>query len=174
MFEHLNKLKFHEVNLYNKILLLSRNKFLYTEFNLEDTFQNRINLIFFYSSFLIIKFKKIDNNSTYKSFSQKFFDHIFIKIEINLREIGFGDTKINKDLKKLIKLFYTILLECENYNTKTIEMKKALIHRHLTFVNNNKSINNEFLVNYFDKYQTFCLDLSPDSVLKGDINFKFN
>ena len=28
------------------------------------------------------------------------------------------------------------------------------------------------LIKYFDTYQAFCFDLSSDSVLKGDLNFK--
>ena len=45
--------------LYNNILLLSRNKLFYTKFDLADTFQNRINLIFLHISFLFIKISKI-------------------------------------------------------------------------------------------------------------------
>ena len=33
--------------------------------------------------------------------------------------------------------------------------------------------NNKDLVKYFDKYQSFCLDLSLDNVLKGDFNFTY-
>ena len=36
-----------------------------------------------------------------------------------------------------------------------------------------KSVNNTDLVSYFDKYQAFCLDLSSDNVLKGDLNFSY-
>ena len=43
--------------LYNNILLLSRNKLFYTKFNLSDTFQNRIHLIFIHISFLFIKIR---------------------------------------------------------------------------------------------------------------------
>ena len=31
-------------------------------------------------------------------------------------------------------------------------------------------INNE-LVDYFEKYKSFCFDLSADSILKGELNF---
>ena len=37
----------YEEILYSKILLLSRNKSFYTKLQLNDTFHNRINLIFF-------------------------------------------------------------------------------------------------------------------------------
>ena len=34
------------------------------------------------------------------------FDLIFTKIEQNMREIGYGDTVINKNMKFLVKNFY--------------------------------------------------------------------
>ena len=40
--------------LYNKILDFSRNKLFYAKLGLDDTFQNRISLIFFHCSFLLI------------------------------------------------------------------------------------------------------------------------
>ena len=44
----LNQKMSKELILYNNILKLSRNKLFYTKFDLADTFQNRINLIFFH------------------------------------------------------------------------------------------------------------------------------
>ena len=70
-----------EVKLYNKFLLLSRNKLLYSKFALDDTFQNRINLIFIHSSFIFIKIKLKKNDNFYKNFYQKMFDLIFKRIE---------------------------------------------------------------------------------------------
>ena len=52
-----------ETLLYNKIISLSRNKFLYSEFGLNDSFQNRINLIFIHISFIFIKIKQNNKNS---------------------------------------------------------------------------------------------------------------
>ena len=34
--------------------------------------------------------------------------------------------------------------------------------------------NNDNLIDYFNQFQTFCFDLSSDSVLKGELKFKFN
>ena len=95
--------------LYNNILLFSRNKLFYTKFDLIDTFQNRIHLIFIHISFIFIKIKQNNKNQIYKIFYQKTFDFIFNKIELNMREIGFGDTTINKNMKFLVKTFYNIL-----------------------------------------------------------------
>ena len=36
-----------------------------------------------------------------------------------------------------------------------------------------KKADNVPLIEYFDKYQAFCLDLSLDSVLKCDLNFRY-
>ena len=53
----MRKFKSKEYILYNNILRLSRNKLFYTKFALEDTFQNRINLLFFHISFIFNKLK---------------------------------------------------------------------------------------------------------------------
>ena len=109
------QIKSPENKLYNKILFLSRNKLFYTKLSLIDTFQNRIYLIFLHTSFLFIKLKQNDKNQFYKVFFQKVFDLIFDKIALNMREIGYSDMMINKNMKFLVKIFYNILLSCENY-----------------------------------------------------------
>jgi len=159
--------------LYNKILLLSRNKVFYTKFCLNDTFQNRINLIFLHISFLFIKLKQKNKNGLYKSFSQLTFDLIFKKIELNMREIGYGDTFVNNKMKLLVKNFYNILLSCENYGSKGLKNRYSFLLKYLTLNQNKKCTPNTGVVTYFDKYQAFCFDLSSDSVLRGDLNFNF-
>ena len=173
MFKKSKKINTREDVLYNNILSLSRNKLLYTMFNLTDTFQNRVYLIFIHISFLFIKIKQTNQKEIYKIFYQKMFDLIFNKIELNMREIGYGDITINKNMKFFVKVFYNILLNCENLDKKTLNHKKIFFFKYLELNNTEKKANNAHLVEYFDKYQTFCLDLSLDSVLKGDLNFKY-
>ena len=98
-----------ETNLFNKILLLSRNKIFYTKFNLIDSFQNRIHLIFIHFSFIFIKGKFNNEKYSQKPFFQRLFDLLFKRIELNMREIGYGD--VNK--------FYFFLLDCEKYKKNT-------------------------------------------------------
>ena len=173
MFKNSKKINTQEDILYNNILSLSRNKLLYTMFNLADTFQNRVYLIFMHISFLFIKIKQSNQKEIYKIFYQKMFDLIFNKIELNMREIGYGDIVINKNMKFLVKVFYNILLNCENFNKKSLNHKEIFFFKYLEHNNTRKKANNALLVEYFDKYQAFCLDLSLDSVLKGDLNFKY-
>jgi len=159
--------------LYNNILLLSRSKLFYTKFNLIDTFQNRIILIFIHACFLFVKIKQNKENNKYKLFYQKMFDLIFRKIELNMREIGYGDVTINKNMKFLVKTFYNILLGCENFKEKTQKSKSNFFSEYLNYQNNEKTSANLPLIKYFDKYESFCFNLNPDSVLEGDLNFKY-
>ena len=157
--------------LYNTILLLSRNELFYTKFNLSDTFQNRIHLIFVHISFLLSKIEKNKENKNFKIFNQNLFDLTFNKIELNMREIGYGDTAINKNMKFLVKNFYNILLYCKNYKAEKKDSKKAFFVKYLSQKTIVNGAINDLLVDYFDKYQAFCFDLSTDSVLSGKINF---
>tara|TARA_Y100000590_G_scaffold393700_1_gene472195 strand:- start:53 stop:577 length:525 start_codon:yes stop_codon:yes gene_type:complete len=162
-----------ETVLYNKILSLSRNKLFYTKFDLNDTFENRIHLIFLHISFLLIKIKSSKQNEIHIKFNQRLFDLIFNQIELNMREIGYGDVLVNKNMKFLVKNFYNILLNCEKYNEKTNESKKEFFFKYLKENNVKKHSINDLLIEYFNKYEAFCFDLSLDSVLSGNLNFTY-
>ena len=150
MFKFSNKKKSIEDKLYNKILSLSRNKLFYTKMSLNDTFQNRIHLIFLHISFIFIKIIILKKNVFYKKFYQDIFDLIFKQIEINMREIGYGDIAVNKNMKFLVKNFYNILLNCENYNKKTLAEKNAFLLKYLLLNISSVDHDNNPLVGYFD------------------------
>ena len=101
--------KKHSNKLYNKLVELSRNKFFYNDIKLNDNFETRVLLIFFHF-IIILRLKKNDN--TKKDF-QDIFDNIFQNIEINIRELGYGDTKVNNTMKNLNKIFYDILYKLD-------------------------------------------------------------
>ena len=155
--------------LFNNILLLCRKRLFYTKFDLIDTFQNRINLIFVHISFIFIKIKQ---NNKQKKFQQKLFDLVFEKIELNMREIGFGDTTINTNMKFLVKNFYNILLKCEKFRKMTSAEKNKFLSNYLK-ANSIKITNNDGIIDYFNKYEAICFDLSPDSVLSGELKFNY-
>ena len=173
MFNHLKQSKSREDKLYSKILSLSRNQLVYRELAFCDTFQNRINRIFLHISCLFIKVKQIDNSNSYYKFYQGMFDYIFRKIEINMREIGYGDTTVNKNMKFLVKNFYNILLNCEDYEKKTFDKKSLFLFKYLDINKANKHNKSINIIEYFNQYHSFCLDLSTNSVLKGDLNFSY-
>ena len=173
MFKNSRRINSQEVILYNNILSLSRNKLFFTKFDLTDTFQNRIYLIFIHISFLFTKLKLDNQKAIYKIFYQEMFDLIFNRIELNMREIGYGDTVINRNMKFLVKTFYNILLNCENFNGKSLNTKKMYFFKYLSHNGMKKKADNTLLIEYFSKYHAFCFDLSFDSVLKGKLNFKY-
>ena len=90
-----------------------------------------------------------------------------------MRELGFGDVTVNKNMKFLVKNFYNILLNCEAYSKKTKENKDLFFSNYLDKNDDKKNVYDD-LINYFDKYSSFCLDLSHDRVLKGELNFVLN
>ena len=173
MLKYIKQINARENILYNNILLLSRNKLFYTKFDLIDTFQNRIYLIFIHISFIFIKIKQNNNNRIYKIFYQKIFDLIFNKIELNMREIGFGDTAINKNMKFLVKIFYNILFNCEKYKKMRTDDKNKFFNKYLESNNVKNTVNNDSIIDYFDKYEAFCFDLNSNSVLRGELKFNY-
>ena len=151
-----------EKKLYNKIVNLSRNKLLYTEFALNDTFQNRINLIFIHVSFLFTKIKYDENVAHYKEFYQKLFDYTFSQIEINMREIGYGDQSINKKMKDYINLFYSMLDKIHDWESSSDELKKSIL---LTFLDEN--IYHDDLIKYLDNYRKDLSNNPLNFYIKG-------
>ncbi len=155
--------------MYNKIAFLTRKNHFYYDFNLKDSFSNRIYLVFFHLSFILIalKNKKID-----KKKSQSVFDFFFKQIELNCRELGYSDTSINKKMKELVGLFYEISLKCINWDKLNIDKKNDIL---LKFFGNNS--NNEIsttkITNYFDKFSLFLEYISLNSLIKGVFKFDY-
>jgi Uncharacterized conserved protein len=102
------------------------------------------------------------------------FDLIFSNIETNMRELGHGDTTINKNMRSLTKIFYNILINCEKYNETQNDVKNIFFDKYLKRNNIKNPSNNNDIIDYFNKYAAFCFDLGPDSVLKGEIKFNYN
>jgi cytochrome b pre-mRNA-processing protein 3 len=173
MTQYIKQINTQKDILYNNILLLSRNKLFYTKFDLNDTFQNRIHLIFIHISFIYIRVNLTDKYQLYKTFYQEIFDLAFNKIELNMREIGFGDTVINKNMKFLVKNFYNILFNCKKYKEMNLNKKDKFFSKYLVVNNIQNSSNNKGIIAYFNKYEAFCFDLNPDSVLKGELKFNY-
>ena len=82
---------YHKDDLYNILLLLSRNIFFYKDIKLPDNFETRIYLMFIHFSIILIIFKEKK-----QKYNQKSYDMLFHNIENNLRELGFGDVSVNK------------------------------------------------------------------------------
>ena len=90
--------------IYQNIIKISRSKFFYLDYNLEDTFETRFDLVIFHS-FMIFYFYKSNKIDT-SVIPQSLFDYMFNDFENNLREMGFGDIAVNKKMKAFVRAFY--------------------------------------------------------------------
>ena len=166
MFSFYNK---HNNSLYNNLVKLSRNIFFYKDLSLKDNFETRVILIFFHLSIILVKFKKNNKNN----FPQKIYDNIFTNIEYNLRELGYGDVSVNKQMKTLNKIFYDILLKIKVDDSNNLTIAKNIILDHLF---KDTSLSEEIVTkinNYFKNFYNFIFELDDVIVLKGEIKFNY-
>ena len=155
--------------MYNKIILLTRETFFYKNLRLSDSFSNRIYLIFFHISFILIALK---NKEHEKKDQQDIFDYFFKQIELNCRELGHSDTTINKKMKELIKLYYGILIKCKDWKNLQIDSKNNFLLEFFSNSNGDKILADK-LTNYFDKFVYFIENISLNSITKGVFNFVY-
>ena len=164
----LNKNIFKYNDLYNKIISLTREKFFYTEISLKDELITRIYLVLFHLGFILELLKKNNKN---KILAQNIYDSFFINIDLHLREIGHGDVSVNKKMKDLIKLFYEILLYCEQWDIMGSKDKMKFL-KNLFDNNNEMNFDRQKLLIYLDNYRYNLKDISLNFLIKGIITNK--
>jgi cytochrome b pre-mRNA-processing protein 3 len=155
--------------LYNTLLTLSRNIYFYKNTDLVDSFETRIYLMFLHFSIFLIIFKKKG-----KKFDQKDYDSLFLSIENNLRELGFGDVSVNKKMKDLNKILYDILLKVRNDNKDEFNINKKLIFKYFKSLDMKNDSKYNAFESYFLKFYEYCYNLPLDNIVKNSINFKIN
>jgi len=148
------------INIYNNLVNLTRNKELYKDFKIQDTFSDR--LIFFLLHFaFFLKTYKENNN---KELLQEIYDYIFRQVELSIREIGYGDQSINKKMKDYLNLFYGMIDKIHEWDNLTLELRKNIL---LNFLD--KAVNIDYLAIYFEKYRINLLNNTLNSQIKGVI-----
>jgi len=149
------------INIYNNLVKLTRNKELYKDFKLQDTFSDR--LIFFLLHFAF--FLKIYKENNDKEILQEIYDFIFRQVELSIREIGYGDQSINKKMKDYLNLFYGMIDKMHDWENLTIESRAIFLKNFL-----DNAANVEYLVQYFEKYRINLINNTLNSHIKGVIN----
>ena len=160
--------KKHNNSLYNKLAQLSRHKFFYETVKLSDNFETRVLLIFFHLAVIL----KIAKGKANKDKTQEIFDNIFQNIEFHIRELGYGDVSVNKNMKKLNKIFYDILYNFDR-DLSALEGTKKLLIKYFFSKDKFDKENMMKLAEYFEKFRDFCFDLDVNSMLNGSIDFKY-
>ena len=136
----------NNLNIYNNLIKLTRNKYLYLNLEKEETFSDRIIFLLIHFAFFLKNFKK--ENS--KVQMQEIHDFLFKQIELSIREIGYGDVSINKNMKKYVNYLFDIISNVDPWDKLKAEEKTSILTR---FINKPKNIS--FYLNYFDKLSAY-------------------
>ena len=148
------------MNIYNNLIKLTRNKNLYNK-NKQDTFYERMIILFFHLSFLLKTFKNIES----KENLQNFFDYCVRQIELSIREIGYGDASINKKMKDYVNLLFSIIDKIHYWDDKT-KIDRVKIFK--LYINDFE--NYEYFEEYFDKYRVFLTKNTLNNLSKDILN----
>ena len=147
------------LNFYNNLVKLTSNKLLYKNLaDDQDVFGDRLSIFLFHFAFILKEFKNEKNENKL----QKLYDFNFRQLELSIREIGYGDQSINKKMKDYINLFHSIISEIHFWDEMNFDKKTDCFSN---FLQNFK--NNEFLVDYFDKFTSDLKKYNLNSYLKS-------
>jgi len=152
------------INIYNNLVNLTRNKNLYKNFSTQDTFSDRLIFFMFHFAFFLKVFKK--NNE--KKILQEIYDQIFKYLELSVREMGYGDSTVNKKMKNYLNTFHSILDQINSWESKSNSDKSKIL---AVFLDIDKNTPN--LIEYFDNY---VVDLSNNTLnfyIKGVVKDEF-
>ena len=152
------------INIYNNLVNLSRNKNIYYSFTNKDTFSDRLLIFLFHLAFFLKNYKsKID-----QKYIQNFYDYTFRQIELDIREIGYGDQSVNKKMKTYINMLYSIIEKIHNWESYDKDDKLKIFNLYIENKDNNQKI-----VDYFEKYYIYLTKISLNSFIKSVIEHKF-
>src|SRR6056300_1276170 len=146
------------LHIYNNLIKLTSNKFLYNTLENQDTFADRLTFFLFHFAFFLKNFK----NPLNVKILQGIYDFNFRQLELSLREIGYGDQSINKRMKNYINLFHTFLSEIHFWDTLDKDKKTQFISKFLP-----SFTNIDFLVTYFNNYNKDLKKYDLNSYLKS-------
>ena len=149
------------INLYNNLIQLTTNKYLYKGLNKQDSFADRLILFLFHFAFFLKEFKNSEN----EELLQKIYDFNFRQLELTIREIGYGDQSINKRMKDYINIFHGIVSEIHFWDNLNTDEKKDKIS---LFLNDFQKY--DYLVTYFDKFSQKLQKKTLNSYLKSVSN----
>ena len=147
------------LDIYNNLIKLTRNKKLYDN-KKQDTFYDRMILLFFHLSFVFKIYKNVET----KENMQNFFDYCIRQIELSIREVGYGDATINKKMKDYINILFSIIEKIDLWEAKNDTEKKQIFEYFI-----DDTLNNQYILDYFKKYSKFLLKNSFNNLSKDII-----
>ena len=121
-------------------------------------------IFFFHFAF----FLKVYKNQTSKKDLQNLYDFVFKQIELSIREIGYGDSSVNKKMKLYVNLMYSIIDKVELWKKLNLSEKTKFFS---DFIEVKKE--SPFFINYFNKYEDYLSKKSLNYFTKDVISHKF-
>ena len=152
------------LNIYNNLIKLTRNKSLYKTSNNFETFSDRLTIFLLHFAF----FLKIYKERTSKKELQKVYDFVFRQIELSVREIGYGDTSINKRMKEYVNFMHSILKNVNTWDKLSLNKKLDFFSKYIDVYKESS-----FYVDYFNKYAFYLSKNSFNYFTKDVIQHKF-
>ena len=152
------------LNIYNNLIKLTRNKYIFENISNKETFSDRLTIFFFHFAF----FLKVYKNQTSKNDLQNLYDFVFKQIELSIREIGYGDSSVNKKMKLYVNLMFSIINKVELWKKLNLSEKTKFLS---DFVEVKKE--SPFFINYFNKYEDYLSKKSLNYFTKDVISHKF-
>ena len=152
--------------IYEKIVIISRNKTFYEAYSVPDTLDGRFDLLVLFS--VIITFFLYKSGPKGKLLSQILFDKIFLDLDLSLRELGAGDAGVHIKIKNMVKSYmgrqkvYCDSLERNDFKT----LKKQIIKNIYRNVGN--------YLNSADLLNNYCKKTSISFHTKKDEDFLLN
>ena len=151
------------INVYNNLIKFTRNKLLYKNTNIDETFSLRLTFFLIHFAFFLKNYKL--NND--KDIMQDIYDYNFRQIEISIREIGYGDVSINKKMKDYLNLFHKIIIDLHGWDSYDDNKKSIFFSNFIS-----KDSNSSFFIGYFKNYQNFLKKNSLNSFIKDILEFE--
>ena len=152
------------INIYNNLVNLSRNKNIYYFFTTNDTFSDRLLIFLFHLAFFFRNYKSKINHK----YMQSFYDYTFRQIELDIREIGYGDQSVNKKMKTYINILYSIIDKVDKWETYNSDDKVKILSFYIEIRDNKQK-----MVDYFDRYYSYLSKITLNSFTKSVIDHKF-
>ena len=113
-------------------------------------------------------FFKYFKNKIDRKYLQDFYDYVFRQIELDIREIGYGDQSVNKKMKIYVNLLYSIINKIDDWEKYSPEKKINILNLYIEIKDNN-----EKFLDYFEKYSNYLSKISLNSFTKSVIDHKF-
>ena len=153
-------MKNNYIYLYNNLIKLTTNKFLYKNLEKQDVFADRLVIFLIHFAFFLKVYKSEKNTLIL----QEIYDFNFRQLELSIREIGYGDQSINKKMKDYINLFHSMVSEIHFWDKLERSEK---IEKMSLFISEFGNIDD--LTDYFDNFNSNLSKKTLNSYLKGVI-----